>query len=170
MGGGWKHEGAFNLSGLYYDNRGDENSFDGSQWAWKTTFANVGALVRFPHKIEVLAQRMWGRTSEITYDGPAKVNAPFRTTFGMISIPLGRSRVSARYETFAVDSEGASHANSTKERGRAWTAAYVLRVGASHRFALEVLRVVSDRPDRAVVALPPHAVELQAQASFQFHF
>jgi hypothetical protein len=113
---------------------------------------------------------MWGRTSEINYHGAAEVNAPFRTTFGMVSVPLGRSRVSVRYETFTADSEGLSQLDPTDERGKAWTAAYLLKLGASHRFALELLRVVSDRPDRAVIGFPVHAVELQAQVSFQFHF
>ncbi|HEY6555448.1 MAG TPA: hypothetical protein VI669_18975 [Vicinamibacteria bacterium] len=170
VGAQWKRDGVFNLNGLYYDNRGNENGFDGFQWAWKTTFANVGLRIHLPHGIEILAQHMWGRTSEIYYDGAAEVQAPFRTTFGMVSVPMGRSRVSLRYETFAADSEGASQLDPTDEQGRAWTAAYLLNIGASHRFALELLRVVSDRPDRAVIGFPVHAVELAAQASFQFHF
>ncbi len=170
VGGQWKCDGTFNLNGLYYDNRGNENGFDGFQWAWKTTFANVGLRIQLPHGIEILAQHMWGRTSEITYDGPAEIDAPFRTTFGMVSVPLGRSRVSFRYETFGADSEGRTQLDPTDERGNAWTAAYLLRIGGSHRFALEVLRVESDRPDRAVIGFPVHAAELTAQASFQFHF
>ena len=38
----------------------------------------------------------------------------------------------------------ASRVDPTEERGNAWTAAYLLRLGESHRFALELLRVVSD--------------------------
>jgi hypothetical protein len=170
VGGRWKRTSVLNLTAIYYDNRGNENGFDGFQWAWKTTFTNVGALIQLPFRIEVLGQHMWGRTSEINYTGRAEVNAPFRTTFGMVSVPLGRSRVSFRYETFAADSRGESQLDPTEEWGKAWTAAYLVRLGASHRVAVEVLRVLSDRPDRAVLGLPARAVELQVQASFQFHF
>ncbi len=41
----WEHYRFFQLNGLYFDNRGIPNRFDGKQYAWKTRFANVGAVV-----------------------------------------------------------------------------------------------------------------------------
>jgi hypothetical protein len=169
-GGAWKRSNRFHVNALYYDNRGDGLTSDGFQYAWKTHFSNVGALVQLPAKIEILGQHMWGEASAGLYEGRVAVDAPFRTTYGMVSVPAGRTRFSVRYDNFAVDSLGAIPIDSTWERGSAWTGAFLVRVGEAHRFALEVLRVESDRSDRAVLGLPVHAAELQAQASFQFHF
>jgi hypothetical protein len=168
-GGAWRRTSRFNMTGIYYDNRGSETTFDGFQYAWNTHFANVGASIQVPLQIEILGQHMWGRARAGRWAGHVAVDAPFRTTYGVVSIPLGPSRFSVRYDTFAVDSLG-SLLESTRERGSAWTGALLLKVGASHRLAVEVLRVESDRADRAALGLPTRATELEAQASFQFRF
>jgi hypothetical protein len=168
-GGAWKRAGRLTVSGIYYDNRGTETTFDGFQYAWNTHFANVGASIELPWKIEILGQHMWGRAREARYGGDVAVDAPFRTTYGMVSLPVGTTRLSVRYDTFWVGSQG-SVLESTADRGTAWTGAFLVKVGGAHRLALEVLRVKSDRPDRALLGLPTHAAELEAQASFQFHF
>jgi hypothetical protein len=166
----WHHAGVVQLNGIYYDNGGDAHTSDGFQYSWKTRFGNVGALVQLPYKIELLGQYMWGEARTGLYDGVYAVDAPFRATYGMLSVPAGRTRFSVRYDKFSVDNNGAQAQDSTAEQGSAWTGAFLVRVGEAHRFALEVLRVESDRPDRAVLGLPTHAAELQTQASFQFRF
>jgi hypothetical protein len=173
-GAGWRRNNVFDLNGFYYDNNGNGTTFDGFQYAWKTHFANVGALIHLPFKIELLGQHMWGEA--IAGDYPAysraAIDAPFWTTYGLLSVPFGRSRLSLRYDDFGVDSKGYA-SDSTYERGHAWTGAYLLRVGEAHRFAVEVIHVTSDRADRAPITptgFPPHADELQAQASFMFRF
>jgi hypothetical protein len=167
----WKRRGIAQVNAIVWDNRGNEDGFDGFQWAWKTSFANVGALVQLPRRVELLGQHMWGRTSELRFGQPVPaVDAPFRATYGMASVPVGRHRFSVRYDRFAVDHDGTLTLDSTRERGHAWTGAWLLTVAGQHQVALEVLRLDSDRPDREVLKLPTHARELQAQASFQFRF
>lgn len=59
----WNRVGGFELIGLYYNNRARQTEFDGFQYAWKTSFVNLG--LRFPIRsnIEVLSQILTGRTS-----------------------------------------------------------------------------------------------------------
>jgi hypothetical protein len=149
-GGDLRHSGRVHLTGIYYDNRGDGTTFDGFQYAWKTHFYDLGGSLNLPGGIELLGQHMRGRAQAGQYGGDVAVDAPFWTTYGLASVAFGRARVSARYDTFAVDSDG-SLPESTRERGSAWTGALLVRVGDAHRLAFEVLRVSSDRPDRASV-------------------
>ena len=44
----WESYRFFQLNALYFDNRGIPDRFDGRQYAWKTRFANVGAVVFLP--------------------------------------------------------------------------------------------------------------------------
>jgi hypothetical protein len=167
----YKKAGAVDVRVIHYDNLAQETVFDGFQYAWDTRF-DAASLRVTVGRLELLGHYLSGRTKMgRAADGRAKVDNDFRTAFGMVSLVAGRHRMSARYETLEVeDADFLQAEDPNGEDGHAWTAAYALRIGGSHRFALEVLRVDSERDVRAALGLPVRATETLAQASFRLRF
>lgn len=171
-GASWRKSGRFEARGLYWDNRGRPDVFDGFQYAWGTDFTSLGLRLQLPAKIELLGQHMVGGTlMGLMPDGVTMASAGFEASFGLITAAVGRNRLSVRYDRFHVDDRDPFQAlDDNDEDGHAWTAAYSFQTGEHHRIALEWLRVESDRPWRARVGLPAHAEEDLLQASFRIHF
>jgi hypothetical protein len=167
-GGSWTSGGRLELDGLYYNNRGDPTAFDGWQWAWETSFVNAGLRLTLPHRFEILGQYMEGET----YVGRTKrVEAHYRTAYGLASWAFRRHRLSARYDRFDVkDRDNLGALDDNNEDGEAWTGAYIFETARGHRLALELLRVESDRPARATIGLPTRADETLLQASLRIVF
>lgn len=161
----WRRADRLELRLLGFDSRGTKAGFERNQYAWRTRFAVAGVDAKLGPSFEILAQGMLGRTEM----GPSdQVNARFSTAFALLSFTSGRLRLTARGEVFRVeDEDGYLAEDDNRERGHALTAAALFRVGASHRVALELLRVVSDRPARAGAGLAPKRTETQAQLSFR---
>ena len=170
-GASYKKTGTFDLRLLHYDNLADETVFDGQQYAWQTRFSSAAARLKLG-AFELLGQHVWGRTIMGRLpSGGAAVACDFWTSFGMASVSAGRHRLSVRYDDFYVEDDDALIAeDDNEEDGHGWTAAYLLRTGASHRVAVEVLQVDSRRGVRPQIGLPEHAKETQVQASFRVRF
>lgn len=167
----YKKTGALDVRLIHYDNRADETVFDGLQYAWKTRFASAAAHLTLG-PVELLGQYMDGRTTMgKTPDGRPGVDNTFWAWFAMASLSAGRHRVTARYDDFYVeDLDDFEVEDANEEDGRALTFAYLLRTGASHRLAVEVLQIESDRDVRASLQLPVRAKETLVQASFRVVF
>ena len=167
-GGSWTSGGHLELDGLYYNNRGEPTAFDGWQYAWDTSFVNAGLRLTLPRRVELLGQYMEGET----YMGRApRVEARYRTAYGLASWAFRRHRVSVRYERFDVkDRDDLVALDDNNEDGEAWTGAYVFQTDQGHRLALELLRIESDRPARASLGMPTHAEETLLQASVRIVF
>jgi hypothetical protein len=171
VAGSWKKTGVFDLRAIHYDNLARQTDFDGYQYAWHTRFDSLAARLQW-RGVELLGQYLSGTTlMGPVVDGRPVVDAPFDTAFGMASLSHGRHRLTARYDHFEVeDRDVLQTEDPNTEHGHAWTAAYSLRTGESHRLAVEVLHVESDRAVRAALGLPVHATETLAQASFRVKF
>lgn len=168
----WENYRFFAINGIYFDNRGIPDRFDGEQYAWETRFANVGAVLFLPGEAELLTQFMDGRTY-MGLSGPTrpKVTGDFRSWYTLLSVPFGRQRVSLRYEEFRFrDQDIFREPDGGDEDGSAWTFAYLLRVAGQHRVALELLRIDSERPARASIGLPIEAKEFLLQLSLRLQF
>lgn len=158
----------FDLGAFHYDNRGRPTEFDGEQYAWYTEFNHFGATIRLPANIEIISQILGG-DSRMGFSNA--VNIHFNAKFILASVASGRHRVSVRYDWFQVDDRDRfKEMDNNQEDGDAWTAAYLIQTGEHHRLAFEVIRMISDRPARAYLALPIHQRELQFQASARFDF
>jgi hypothetical protein len=171
IGASWSAAGAFELRAFHYDNRAEQTEIYNGQYAWHTRFDSAAVRVRW-RAFELLGQYLSGTTlMGPVAEGRPLVDAPFRTAFGMASAVCGRHRLTARYDDFEVQDRDVHVIDDPNaERGHAWTAAYAFRIGESHRLAVEVLRVRSDRAARATLGLPTREDETQAQASLRLKF
>ncbi len=99
-----KRSAVFEARALRFDNRGKQTVFDGWQYAWLTRFSAFGLRIELPGKIHLIGQHMDSETHMgRTPAGDEAVLAPFRTTFGLLSIPIRRHRLSFRYERFRTE-------------------------------------------------------------------
>jgi len=167
----YKKIGVLDVRVVHYDNRADPGVFDGLQYAWHTRFSSAAAHLDVG-PLELLGQYLDGRTiMGRKPDGRPGVDNTFWTWFGMMSLTAGRHRLSARYDDFYVeDIDTFVVEDDNNEDGHAWTAAYLLRVGAAHRLAVEVVQVESRHPAREALGLPVQAKETTLQASFRVTF
>jgi len=171
-GGSWRWPSVFDARVLHYDNRGTPAAFDGRQYSWHTRFNNAGLRLELPGPIEVLGQHLWGTSGMGAGPrGELLVDIDYWATYGLITAKAGRHRFTARYDRFKVEDHDRHPIDDPNgDEGHAWTAAYLVETGAHHRLAFEWLRLVSDRPARALIGLPTHAEEEQLQASFRVLF
>lgn len=153
------------IRALHYDNRGDTDAFDASNYTWNTRFNSVGVRAESGTGWTAIAQYLDGKTA-FEYDDDY-LSWPFRARFVLISKEMGNHRLSVRYDSFAV--EAASDYGGGPQHGHAWTTAYVFQPNPHWRFTLEWLRVASDNENRPFVAgLPSRATETQVQLAARF--
>jgi hypothetical protein len=167
--GSWTWSGRLHLRGLYYDTRADMAAVREGQYGWAMRFASAGARLSLPGSIEIVAQHVRGRSQMGRRpDGLAMVDVEPRASFVLLTGSWGRHRLSVRRDWFEVEDMGPIVAeDDNREKGSAWTAAYLLRTGEKHRLALEAVRIDSRRPIRPALGWPAHADELLLQLSFR---
>jgi hypothetical protein len=168
----WRWPSVLEARGLHYDSRSDPLAFDGRQYAWKTRFDQVALRLELPGPVEALGQHLWGTSGMGTEPaGGMMVDIKYQATYGLLTAKAGRHRFTARYDRFEVEDRDLHRLDDpNQEEGHAWTGAYLLETGQHHRLAVEWLRIVSDRPARALIGLPTRAEEDQLQASFRVLF
>ncbi len=167
-----KRTGVFEARAIHFDNRGKQTVFDGRQYAWLTRFDAFGLRVELPGGVHLIGQHLRGDTHMgRTPAGQEAVLVPFSTTFGLLTIPLRRHRLSVRYEQFRTEDEDVMpDLDPNDENGSAWTACYAFEPGARQRLALEVIRVESERGVRRAFGLPLRSDETLLQASWRISF
>jgi len=156
---------------LHYDNRGDQTVFDGKQYAWMTRFDSFGLRLELGD-VHLVAQHMRGDTHMgRTRQGYEAVDAPFETTFGLVSVPVRRHRLTFRYERFETDDDDAlAVLDPNQEDGTAWTLAYAFQATDALRLAVEVLHVEADRAVRPLQGRPIGSDETLLQVSWRLAF
>jgi hypothetical protein len=164
--------GVFEARALHYDNRGDQTVFDGWQYAWRTRFDAYGVRIVLPGDIHLVGQHMRGDTHMgRTLAGYEAVDVPFETSFGLLSIPARRHRLTLRYERFETRDEDALPAlDPNEEDGTAWTAAYSFEATDAMRLALELIHVEADRVVRPLQGFPLRSEETLVQLSWRVAF
>ncbi|HJZ13790.1 MAG TPA: hypothetical protein VJ521_16670, partial [Acidobacteriota bacterium] len=111
---GWERSG-IELRALYVNNRGEQTLFDGSQYAWKTDFVNLGAHISLPKDLEILSQFLAG-TSRMGPGSMAYID--FYSTYVLASVAFDRNRLSLRYDDFRVhDNDHFRTADNNEESG-----------------------------------------------------
>jgi hypothetical protein len=160
------------LRALRWDNRGDVTALRSQQYAWATRMDAWGLALELPAGVVVLAQHMSGRTlMGRTPEGATPVGAHPRASYVLVTAARGRHRLTARWDTFAVEEDDVlPELDDNREDGSAWTAAWLVRVGERHQAALEALSVESTRPARASLGLAAHVRETLVQASLRLRF
>ena len=153
VGAEWRYGRRVLLELARYDNRGDPNAFGGGQWAWHTTFNQLGAQLSLPWQLGLLAQWLEGDTYWIQGAGSDGTFAPgsdlvkdgFEAKYLMLTRAIhGKHRVSVRYDDFGVARPGAVP-ELVSDDGSAWTLAYRYERSARLSGGVEWLRVSSRR-------------------------
>ncbi len=167
----WENYRFFQLRAIYFDNRGIPDTFESSQYAWRTRFLNAGAVVFLPGEAELVGQYLDGDTF-MGFQAPRpRVDASYRTWFAMVSVPKGSHRVSLRYEDFRTrDGDEFRVPDGSDEDGDAWTLAYWLSVAGQHRIGAEVLRISSERAARESIGEAAAATEWLLQLNLRLQF
>ena len=158
---------------LRYDNRADPTKMDtvSGAIAWDTRFNSAGLRVENETGWTGIVQWLDGETS--IAPGGQSIPWPFEAEFALLSKRLGRHTLSARYDWFRVDSNSPppDFEPYGRQRGHAFTAAWLFDADAHWRVALEWLQVRShsyNRPD--TLAGPPFATETQLQLAVRYAF
>jgi hypothetical protein len=153
-----------------YDNRADPNAFADGQWAWHTSFNQLGVQLSLPWELGLLAQWLDGETYWIAGgrpDGTLSFGAElvedgFDAKFLMLTRAFhGNHRVSVRYDDFEVARREAAP-EFVSDSGSAWTLAYRYERSARVSGGLEWLSISSRRdPWGYFYFVPERATERQ---------
>ena len=166
-----KFDGGDQLRLTVYDNRARDTAFNGFQYAWHTKFVSVGGVTHLPDEWDVIAQGLAGSTRMGTkIAGQPLVAADFSSAFVLVSKAWASSRISLRAEYFKTIDKDRTVDDDNSEHGGAVTLAYMFRPTAHQRLSLEVLHVVSTRPERTFEGFTARADETQIQAAYRLSF
>ncbi|MGE5233371.1 MAG: hypothetical protein ACM3OB_04610 [Acidobacteriota bacterium] len=156
------------LQAALYDNRGDRRLHRG-EYAWATRFLELGGELELGRGWRLLGEYARGRTSMGQRSAP-HVDADLRTGYLMVSRGGERSRLSLRYERFALDDRDHSAAEDNRERGWAVTAAWLWTVREPWRLGVEARRLRAGRPAAVESGFPgdTDSWSLSLEARWQF--
>lgn len=169
---GFRNDQNHLLRYLYYDNAAKESEFNGSQYAWDTSFHVVSARLFVGTHLEILAQFMAGRTKMgIQANGQPVVDNRFSTAYIMPSLVWNDHRMSIRLESFSVEDDDAYlMENPNEEEGHALTLSYVYDVTKTMQVRFEHIRVSSEREDRHEFGLADRTKEYLSSLSAFIRF
>jgi len=137
----WRNPESFNIRASYVDNRGDRALYQG-EYAWDTTFINLGFQSQLSSQWELLGEFSSGSTGMGT--GIALVDVDFENIYLMASWKGEANRVSLRYEQFEVVEKDFSIAENNNDDGSAWTLAWFYQNDSPWRFAVELVALESE--------------------------
>ncbi len=156
---------------LRYDNRANPTAMDSVSGAiaWDTRFNSAGLRIESETGWTGIVQWLHGGTS--IAPGGQLWAWPFDAEFALLSRRFGPQTLSVRYDQFKVDSNSAppDFEPYGRQRGHAFTAAWMFDADTHWRLALEWLWVHShsyNRPDNQ--AGPPLATETQVQLAVRY--
>ncbi|HVY91050.1 MAG TPA: hypothetical protein VG942_19430 [Hyphomonadaceae bacterium] len=157
------------LSVFHYDNAGNRLAIDGKQWGWATSFTNFGASLSPTPSIQVLSQYLTGETKS-GWGDPIPIYAEFSSYYVLGAWDLGAFEIAGRYDNFQVDDRTFVALDNENESGSAVTVA-ITRMLAEHLLGrMELMRIDSDRPQRADAGLDPKDQQTVFQSSLKYEF
>ena len=159
-GGALRQDGVGRLTALYYDNRADPGASIGNDFAWRTKFTSLGAEVDIGDLV-LLSQGMFGDTTIEPFDSFYSTT-DFQSAYLLAGYYFGDYRAAGRVDFFATQLR-TSRGAGPGEHGYAVTASAGWTPLRWMRLSAEVIRVDSDRGQRALGGVPARAVELQGQ-------
>ena len=164
----WDRADIGRIALLRYDNQGDPNAHDATEFGWRTMFWSLGFSTEIG-PVTVLAQGMLGSTTIST-----AIDATSRTDFWsyyvLAGIERGPWRFAVRFDQFATRETTGTGGIAGDERGIAGTAAVTWKLRPGMSLTGEVLVVDSTRAQRVILGKSPHATELQAQVALRVWF
>ena len=126
----WAPPGPFELQYFHYDNRGDPEAWNEYlQWAWRTRFDHLGAILDLDPKTRLTAQAITGTTvmGYVEEEGRRWVDMRFRSAFLLATrqVAMGpvTGSISGRIEVFDTRNRGSDVLSDDDETGWAATGA-----------------------------------------------
>jgi hypothetical protein len=160
-GASLRRDGIGRLAALYYDNRADPGMFIGNDFGWRTKFASLAGELDIGDVV-LLSQAMFGNTTiEPFEDGYFKTN--FQAAYLLAGYYFDEFRIAARLDVFATQQHNTVGGPAPGEHGHALTLAGTWTPRPWLRLTAEMLRVDSDRGQRAFAGSPSRVIELQGQ-------
>jgi hypothetical protein len=171
IGGEFRYADRVVLRALHYDNRGDPGAENAYESAWLSRFDSLGARIELPAGFTIISQWMTGDTAVgASADGRGFLIADYDAAFLLVSKALGRHRLTVRYDKFETDTVRNQFIFDGSQDGDAWTLAYIFEPNARWRLAAEALRNDTTLAPRALLGLPPQALERTLQLAVVYHF
>jgi hypothetical protein len=168
----WRPLPRLALNVFYYDNRGNMIGVTPDlQWAWLTTFTDVGLRWDADDRTVVLAQALWGRTV-MGYPTPGGrfINMDFSSAYVLGTRTFGKSALTARLDLFDTHDNAALFLGDDNEHGWALTGAWRYPITDILDLRLEAMRIDSVRPSRALAGEAPHQAQTVLQSSLRLMF
>lgn len=167
----WSVNNRFLLRATHYDNRTDPHGYEDGQFAWETSFNQLGVKATLPGDIGLITQWMdgytvWGRLTNGIY----AVDVGFESHFVLLTRAFDRHRISARYDHFEISERDSTPLDENSENGHAWTLSYRYEFGPNFTLAAEWLEIFSDRPAWAYFGLSERKSEQQLQLTLRVSF
>jgi hypothetical protein len=169
--GEWSISNRFLVRATHYDNRTDPFGYEDGQFAWETSFNQLGVKATLPGDIGLIGQWMhgytvWGRVT----DGLHAVDNGFDSHFVLLTRAFDRHRVSLRYDDFEIIDKDQTPLDDNAENGHAWTVSYRYDVNKNFTLAAEWLEITSHRPAWAYFNLAEQKSERQLQLTLRMRF
>jgi hypothetical protein len=166
----WRPFGSLSVDALHYDNAGDRDSHQAGQWSWETRFTNVGVRAGFGDT-RLLAQVMtgqtiYGRRTPFGY----WVDMDFRAAYALVAHDIGAHAFAGRLDLFETIDRSFTGLDNNDEDGWAATAAYHVELSPRASFAIEAMRISSERPSRLDVGLAAEQDQTTIQSALRLSF
>lgn len=166
----YKAGNGFSLSATHYDNAGNRLALDGKQWGWATRFTNFGVSYKPAPQATLLAQYLTGETRTGWSMPQVVVDANFSAFYVLGAWDFGPAELTARYDGFRVDDQSFVLQDNENETGSAFTLALGRQLTRHLLGRLELMRIDSDRPQRADAGLDPKDRQTVFQTSVRYDF
>jgi len=165
-------EAPITLEALRYDNRGDRTSIVAPrQWAWATSFTDLGATAKIGEHTRLKAQALSGRT-QMGFETPAGlwVDVNFRSAYLSATQDVGANSLTLRADMFDVKDRSLAFGDDKNEHGWALTGAWRRPLNKYLDWRLETLWVESARLERVLAGEAPRQAQTTLQSSLRATF
>ena len=168
LGTSWERPDTGRIALLHYDNQGDPNAHDSSEFGWRTTFWSLGYSVELG-PVTILAQAMTGATVIQPFGGFTIVT-DYWAWYALAGLQRGDWRYAVRFDQFGTSQTRPGSGPRASEHGIAGTGAVTWTARKGLDITGEVITVDYDRPQRLVLYRQPARTEIQAQLAVRLSF
>jgi hypothetical protein len=140
------YNGWISLRVLHSHNHGDPLIIHEQQWAWTTVFDQVALRIDFSNGVSLLSQHMKGFTKfgRLNFG----VDVDFNSYYWLLSKAIGKHRISARYDHFALIDQDKTFVDNNAENGHGVAATWLYTLSDIQQIGIECLRINSYRAGR----------------------
>ena len=167
----WRYGTRSRLRFFHYDNRGDPEALSDGQYAWATSFDQIGWQIMLPGDVGLITQWMQGETAMGPVTGSTNlVDTIFESTFVLLTRKFGSRRISLRYDDFELNELDSTADDNNDDYGHAWTVAYLHQISPQLRIGAEYMEINTHHCGWQYYGLPTQARERVTQLTLRWQF